>query len=110
MCGIFGIVDFDKAPVDKASLKRISEILTRRGPDEEGFFIEEREQVNIAFVHRRLSIIGTIGILTNATNSETVLSKTKAILETSRVHSLWIGSSLDGIGQMYDKIRGMPLW
>ena len=49
----------------------------------------------------------SLGILTNATNTETVLSKTKEILQSSRVHSLWIGSSLDGIGQMYDKIRGM---
>lgn len=48
----------------------------------------------------------TIGILTNALNTETVLSKTKAILTTSKICSLWIGSSLDGIGTMYDKIRG----
>ena len=57
MCGIFGIVDFDKAPIDRVSLKGISDILSRRGPDEEGLFIKETGRVNVAFVHRRLSII-----------------------------------------------------
>ena len=49
-----------------------------------------------------------VGILTNAINTENVISKSKAILNTSKIKSLWLGSSLDGIGAVYDKIRGLP--
>jgi len=62
---------------------------------------------------RICSLIGTylpnaaVIILTNATNTETVISKTKEILKISKIHSLSIGSSLDGIGLAYDMMRGL---
>jgi len=54
MCGITGVLNFDKEKnVDKALLKKMSDIIKHRGPDGEGFFIEN----NIGLGHRRLSII-----------------------------------------------------
>ncbi|MCP4723486.1 MAG: asparagine synthase (glutamine-hydrolyzing), partial [bacterium] len=52
MCGICG-VRLKSAAVDEGRLVRMRDLLTYRGPDDEGLFIEE----NIGFGHRRLNII-----------------------------------------------------
>lgn len=57
MCGIFGLVDFEAAPIKTEALKKISIMLSRRGPDEEGEFIYRDEGVSCGIMHRRLSII-----------------------------------------------------
>ena len=49
----------------------------------------------------------SIGILTNGINTETILNKTKDVLNRFQPQSLWLGSSLDGIGKEHDKIRGI---
>lgn len=53
MCGIFGIINLDKNPVFKESLKIMSDKMIHRGPDDEGMLIDE----NIGIGMRRLSII-----------------------------------------------------
>ena len=54
MCGITGIFHFDnKRPVEMTQLKAMTDIIHHRGPDGEGFFIEQ----NLGLGHRRLSII-----------------------------------------------------
>lgn len=53
MCGITGIINLDKRPVDKGNLVKMTRILAHRGPDDEGFYIEK----NVGLGHRRLSII-----------------------------------------------------
>ena len=54
MCGITGIFHFDsKQPVEKSQLKAMTDIIRHRGPDGEGFFVNN----NIGLGHRRLSII-----------------------------------------------------
>ena len=54
MCGIVGIKYFDNSQkVCKELLKKSTDIIIHRGPDSEGFFIEN----NIGLGHRRLSII-----------------------------------------------------
>ncbi len=54
MCGIVGTLNFDKEKlVDSAVLKRMTDILFHRGPDDEGFYIQQ----NIGLGFRRLSII-----------------------------------------------------
>jgi len=53
MCGIAGIYCFNGAPVDFVLLKRMTGVLTHRGPDGEGFF----ESGPIGLGHRRLAII-----------------------------------------------------
>ncbi len=50
MCGIFGIVG---PKIDEAHLKKATNLLAHRGPDDSGFFVDE----GICLGHRRLSII-----------------------------------------------------
>ncbi|RLD25365.1 MAG: asparagine synthetase B, partial [Bacteroidetes bacterium] len=54
MCGIAGIFNYKKNhPVSKDILKRMSDVIIHRGPDDEGFYIKG----NIGLAFRRLSII-----------------------------------------------------
>jgi asparagine synthase (glutamine-hydrolysing) len=54
MCGICGIVNFDRSePVDPGLIERMTTVLVHRGPDDDGYFVEG----NAGFGHRRLSII-----------------------------------------------------
>ncbi|MFH6603642.1 asparagine synthase (glutamine-hydrolyzing) [Maribacter algicola] len=54
MCGIAGILNFDgQNSVSTEMLKKMAEVIVHRGPDGEGFFVED----NIGLAHRRLSII-----------------------------------------------------
>ncbi|HYE53308.1 MAG TPA: asparagine synthase (glutamine-hydrolyzing) [Chitinophagaceae bacterium] len=53
MCGISGILNLKQQAVDKTVIHRISDCLSHRGPDADGFFVEGE----IALAHRRLSII-----------------------------------------------------
>ncbi len=53
MCGVAGILHFDRRPIDGAALRRMARALAHRGPDEEGF----HEAPGIGLGHRRLSII-----------------------------------------------------
>jgi asparagine synthase (glutamine-hydrolysing) len=56
MCGITGIFDFSsKRNVDMSVLKKMTDIIAHRGPDDEGFYLDELN--GIGFGHRRLSII-----------------------------------------------------
>ncbi|MCX7875230.1 MAG: asparagine synthase (glutamine-hydrolyzing) [Melioribacteraceae bacterium] len=52
MCGISGIIKKNNN-VSIDDLKLMSDLLSQRGPDAEGFFIEN----NVGFAHRRLSVI-----------------------------------------------------
>ena len=54
MCGIAGIVEFGKdAQVDSAVLRRMCDVITHRGPDDEGFYCEG----GVGLGMRRLSIV-----------------------------------------------------
>lgn len=56
MCGIAGIFNYQtNQPVDSALLTRMCRSIAHRGPDEEGFYIDQ--QMSIGLGHRRLSII-----------------------------------------------------
>ncbi len=75
MCGITGIANFSKQPVDLRQLVQATRTLTHRGPDEEGYFVNSCDGAgfrfagfpdrvercsgmgNVGFGHRRLSII-----------------------------------------------------
>src|SRR5258705_13928779 len=55
MCGIAGIVDLRRLrPVPSHALLRMARSLRHRGPDEEGFFLDQ----GIGLACRRLSIVG----------------------------------------------------
>lgn len=53
MCGISGIINKNRSPVDQIQIKKITDIISHRGPDGEGFYYGD----SFAFGHRRLSII-----------------------------------------------------
>src|ERR1035441_3131208 len=54
MCGIAGVFHFDSdRKVDNILLKRITDVLSHRGPDGSGYYCHN----NIGLGHRRLSII-----------------------------------------------------
>src|SRR5688572_24939302 len=54
MCGIAGILQFDShATVDAARLRRMRDVLTHRGPDGDGLFVDGP----VGLAHRRLAII-----------------------------------------------------
>ncbi|MDP2905331.1 MAG: asparagine synthase (glutamine-hydrolyzing) [Candidatus Omnitrophota bacterium] len=57
MCGIFGFIDFEGAPVNNSSLRNVADALSKRGPDEEGEFIRQAGNISVALLHRRLKII-----------------------------------------------------
>ncbi len=52
MCGIAGYVSDKKKPTKK-NLKAMTDRIAHRGPDAEGFYLDEKA----ALGHRRLSII-----------------------------------------------------
>jgi asparagine synthase (glutamine-hydrolysing) len=53
MCGISGIISRENQPIAGEEIKRITDLIRHRGPDDEGFHLEGA----IAFGHRRLSIL-----------------------------------------------------
>lgn len=55
MCGIAGIVSKEPEGVNVHRLKKMTDIITHRGPDGEGHWINEKHSVGLG--HRRLSII-----------------------------------------------------
>lgn len=55
MCGIVGQVNLSNKPVCPIHLKKMTDIIQHRGPDDEGHWIEG----NIGLGHRRLAIIDT---------------------------------------------------
>ncbi|ANF51549.1 hypothetical protein A0O34_14010 [Chryseobacterium glaciei] len=55
MCGIAGIIYKNQTSVEKETLKKMTDKMSHRGPDSEGFFVN----LNLGLGHRRLSIIDT---------------------------------------------------
>jgi asparagine synthase (glutamine-hydrolysing) len=53
MCGISGLINKNNESVDILEIKTITDIISHRGPDGEGFLLEN----NFALGHRRLAII-----------------------------------------------------
>ncbi|MBN2438709.1 MAG: asparagine synthase (glutamine-hydrolyzing) [Deltaproteobacteria bacterium] len=57
MCGICGKLDFSGAPVGEDLLRRMTDRLVHRGPDDSGVYMSHRGGVGCGLGHRRLSII-----------------------------------------------------
>lgn len=53
MCGIAGIYNTKKEPVSQNSIKKMTDAMAHRGPDDEGVYTNS----NVGLGHRRLSII-----------------------------------------------------
>ena len=57
MCGIFGILNLDGSPAERAALQAMARVSVHRGPDDEGFHIDGACGIGM----RRLSIIDLAG-------------------------------------------------
>ncbi len=57
MCGIAGMCNLDGAPLDRSLLRSMTRVLSHRGPDAEGFYVNGA----VGLGHRRLSIIDVAG-------------------------------------------------
>ncbi|MCP5363693.1 MAG: asparagine synthase (glutamine-hydrolyzing) [Hyphomicrobiales bacterium] len=57
MCGIAGVIRFDGRDVSEGELRRMVDVLSHRGPDEDGY----QTFGAVGFGHRRLSIIDPAG-------------------------------------------------
>jgi len=57
MCGVAGIVRFDRGPVEPETLIAMTAQLVHRGPDDDGIWADG----SVGFGHRRLSIIDLAG-------------------------------------------------
>jgi len=53
MCGIIGIINKNNTKVNYSEIKKINDLISHRGPDDEGFYFGD----SFAFGHRRLSIL-----------------------------------------------------
>jgi asparagine synthase (glutamine-hydrolysing) len=56
MCGIAGLVDFGRKS-DLDTLKKMTDVLFHRGPDDGGYYFEGVERADVGLGHRRLSIL-----------------------------------------------------
>ncbi|MBN2374632.1 asparagine synthase (glutamine-hydrolyzing) [bacterium] len=55
MCGITGIINIDRIPVNRDLIKTMNDIIHYRGPDHYSFYFDDEN--GVGFGHRRLSII-----------------------------------------------------
>ena len=55
MCGLAGIFNLDSAPVGSRHIEQMAGMISHRGPDGDGFYIED----NVALGHKRLAILDT---------------------------------------------------
>jgi asparagine synthase (glutamine-hydrolysing) len=53
MCGIAGVFNFNKEPISHATIKSMIDMISHRGPDGEGIYIDDY----LALGHKRLSIL-----------------------------------------------------
>ena len=61
MCGIYGILNFNREPVDRELLQGMGDVLKHRGPDDEGLYLPpatyHQLPISMGLGHRRLAII-----------------------------------------------------
>lgn len=95
MCGIAGIFHFDNLrKADESVLKKITNCLSHRGPDGEGFYISN----NIGLGHRRLSIIDL------STGSQPMFNEDKSIaviLNGEIYNYIELRNELKGLGYKF---------
>ena len=81
-------------------LKKIKTVVLSGG---EPFLRKDLVEICGYFIKRFPNI--SLGILTNGVDTRTIIKTTKQILDRYRPKYLWLGSSLDGIGEVHDRIR-----
>ena len=121
MCGIAGIINSSKTPIDARQLEEISNIMQHRGPDAQGFYINE----NVGFAHNRLSLLDLSnnanqpfknenyalvfnGEIYNWQSLRAELESTGAIFTTtSDTEVLFKGLTIWGVENTINKLKGM---
>jgi asparagine synthase (glutamine-hydrolysing) len=56
MCGIVGLIDYNKMS-NKQILKKMNDAIIHRGPDDEGYSFYENNSFQVGLAHRRLAIL-----------------------------------------------------
>lgn len=79
MCGIVGFVNKQNNRIDRGILERMNEAIVHRGPDEDGFYVNE----NVALAMRRLAIIDLSGGQQPIYNQD----KTKTIVFNGEIYN-----------------------
>ncbi len=57
MCGICGKLDFTGSRIEEGLIRRMTDRLAHRGPDDSGVYLRRQDSVSCGLGHRRLSII-----------------------------------------------------
>jgi len=57
MCGICGAVTTNGSRLNEPALRRMTDVMTHRGPDESGLYLRQGPGMSVGLGHRRLSII-----------------------------------------------------
>jgi MoaA/NifB/PqqE/SkfB family radical SAM enzyme/GT2 family glycosyltransferase/glycosyltransferase involved in cell wall biosynthesis len=85
---------------ESGKLKKIKTVVLSGG---EPFLRRDLEEICGYFIKKFPNI--SIGILTNGVNTKNIITTTNQILQRYKPKYLWLGSSLDGVGDVHDKIR-----
>ena len=97
MCGITGFINANGGAVDRSTLERMNTAIIHRGPDDDGFYVNE----NVGLAMRRLSIIDLVSGQQPIYNSD----KTKAIVFNGEIYNYQtLRDDLEKLGhQFYTK-------
>src|SRR5436190_12386141 len=79
MCGITGFVNANGDTVERSILERMNQAIIHRGPDEDGFYVDQ----NVGLAMRRLSIIDLASGQQPIYNED----KTKAIVFNGEIYN-----------------------
>lgn len=94
MCGITGFVNADRERADRSILEAMNRAIEHRGPDEDGFYLNE----NVALAMRRLSIID----LTSGQQPIYNEDRTKAIVFNGEIYNYQeLRENLDKLGHKF---------
>jgi asparagine synthase (glutamine-hydrolyzing) len=109
MCGIVGFINSDGGAADREILERMNRAIIHRGPDEDGFYLNQ----NVALAMRRLAIIDLAGGQQPMHNAD----KTKWIVFNGEIynyqelrkdldqrgHKFYTNSDTEAIVHLYDE-------
>lgn len=94
MCGICGILNFDRTPVNKNQLLNMNKAMALRGPDDTGHFLEK----NFGMAMRRLSIIDIDGGHQPITNEDRTIH---VVLNGEIYNYLELRKDLESLGHCF---------
>ncbi|WP_413936192.1 asparagine synthase (glutamine-hydrolyzing) [Nitrospira sp. BLG_1] len=94
MCGFCGIFDRSGSPIDKTLLREMSFVISHRGPDGEGLFVDRE----VGLGHRRLSIIDVDGGAQPITNEDGSL---QIVFNGEIYNFIELRKELEGAGHIF---------